>query len=437
VVNGVIRAHAIETPGPGAPAAWDGRWLGSWILLQESIDLQFRAVQLVSRIPKIESGQLTNTMARDGYALPRKMRIMKRSGKRQISLVVPIALLVIGGVCIPLLIAQTASTGALTGTVTDPSKAVVTKAQVVITNLATGKSQTTGTGADGGFRFSLLTPGKYKVKIDMAGFKTAEFPSIPINVTEITVLNCTLEVGAPSETFIVQSETEALQTASSTLGTLVDSETITALPLTSRNYTQILDLSTGVSASVNNATVMGKGTQYTSVNGATPAQNNYQMDGVGIVNIGMNGSAGDQSTGTGIGVPNPDAIQEFKVQTSTFDASYGRNPGGNVNVVTKSGGNSIHGSAFEFLRNTSLNANPFFYNRDNPNSATQKPILNQNQFGFLFGSYQGSRQKNGLSSQGLGNFNLPPIPDRREISLPVSPARKGEARRGPSFMVTA
>jgi hypothetical protein len=257
----------------------------------------------------------------------------------------------------------------------------------------------------------------------MAGFKSAEFASVTINVTDTSVLNCTLELGAPNETFIVQSETEALQTMSSTMGTLVDSETITDLPLTSRNYTQILDLSTGVSASVNNATVMGKGTQYTSVNGATPAQNNYQMDGVGIVAIGMNGSAGDQSTGAGIGVPSPDAIQEFKVQTSSFDASYGRNPGGNVNVVTKSGGNQFHGAAFEFLRNTSLNANPFFYNRDNPESATKKPILNQNQFGFvlggpvvkerffLFGSYQGTRQKNGLSGQGQGSFNLPPIPD--------------------------
>jgi hypothetical protein len=347
---------------------------------------------------------------------------MKEGGKWKSFLVFPLALFVISVTCMPYLMAQTASTGALSGTITDPSGAVVVKAEVGITNLATGQSQTTTTGQNGAYRFSLLTPGKYKVRIDMAGFKRAEFASVTINVTETSVLNCTLEVGAPSETYIVQSETEILQTASSTLGTLVDSETITSLPLTSRNYTQILDLSTGVTASVHDATVMGKGTQYTSVNGATPAQNNYQMDGVGIVNIGMNGSAGDQSTGAGIGVPNPDAIQEFKVQTSTFDASYGRNPGGNVNVVTKSGSNELHGSAFEFLRNTSLNANPFFYNRDNPNSATTKPILNQNQFGFvlggpvvkerffLFGSYQGSRQKNGLSSQGLGSFNLPPIP---------------------------
>ncbi len=337
-------------------------------------------------------------------------------------MVFPLVLVLTGVMCVPSTMAQTASTGALTGTVTDPSRAVVVKAEVGITNLATGQSQATTTGPNGAYRFSLLAPGKYKVTINMAGFKHAEFASITINVTETTVVDCALEIGAPNDTYVVKSEAEILQTANPTMGTLVDSETIVTLPLTSRNYTQILDLSTGVNASVHDATVMGKGTQYTSVNGATPAQNNYQMDGVPIVNIGMNGSAGDQSTGAGIGIPSPDAIQEFKVQTSTFDASYGRNPGGNVNVVTKSGSNTLHGSAFEFMRNTSLNANPFFYNRDNPNSATKKPILNQNQFGlvlggpvikdrfFLFGSYQGSRQKNGLSSQGLASFSLPPIP---------------------------
>ncbi len=91
-----------------------------------------------------------------------------------------------------------------------------------------------------------------------------------------------------------------------------------------------------------------------------PAQNNYQMDGVSISSIASLGSASDQNVGAGIGIPNPDALQEFKVQTSNFDASFGRNPGANVNVVTKSGSNELHGTAFYFLRDTSLNANPFF-----------------------------------------------------------------------------
>src|SRR5262249_43384354 len=129
----------------------------------------------------------------------------------------------------------------------------------------------------------------------------------------------------------------------------------------------------------------------------------------------------------GVGIPSPDALQEFKVQTSTYDASYGRNPGANVNVVTKSGTNQFHGTAFEYLRDSIFNANSFFYNRDNRASATTKQILNQNQFGgalggplikknlFAFFSYQGTRQKNETGAQGITTENRPPIPagDRR------------------------
>src|SRR4029079_2305328 len=156
----------------------------------------------------------------------------------------------------------------------------------------------------------------------------------------------------------------------------------------------------------------GRGTQDVSVNGAAPEQNNYQMDGVAINNLASTGTASDGTLYTGIGIPNPDAIQEFKIQTSTYDASYGRNPGANVNVVTKSGTNKWHGTAFEFFRNAKLNANDFFYNSDNPKSRTQKQVLNQNQFGgvlggpvkkdkiFVFGSYQGTRSRNGIAPNG-------------------------------------
>jgi len=333
-----------------------------------------------------------------------------------------IAFLAVTAICITSLMAQSASTGSLSGIITDPSGAVIPKAEVTATNLANAQLRTSTTGTDGAYRFSLLPPGKYKVKVSMAGFKTAEFPSVTINVTETAVLDSRLEVGAPNETFTVEAGAETLQTATSTLGTLINNQEITSLPLTTRNYTQILDLSAGVSASVHDATVLGKGTQYTSVNGSNAGQNNYQMDGVSIDSIGMLANNGDQNVGAGIGIPSPDALQEFKVQTSNYDASYGRNPGANVNVVTKSGSNGFHGTAFEFLRNTDLNANPFFYNRDNPNASTEKPVLNQNQFGgvfggpikkdkfFFFGSYEGTRQKNGISGGGLASVLLPPIP---------------------------
>ncbi len=317
---------------------------------------------------------------------------------------------------------QSAGTGALTGTVTDPSGAAIPGVMVTLANKETGQVRTTETGADGNYRFALLPPGTYQVKFAAMGFKTAEVPSITVNVTETPVLNRALEVGGQTETVLVEAEAAALQTADSTLGTVVGERTVTSLPLTSRNYTQILGLSAGTAVGVTDASQLGKGTQNISVNGADPGQNNFQMDGVAINNTANSGSSNDGTIYAGIAVPNPDAIQEFKVQTSTYDASYGRNPGGNVNVVTKSGTNQFHGAAFEFFRNTALNANSFFYNRDNPNSSKRKQILNQNQFGgavggpikkdkiFFFLSEQETRQKNGVSSSGSSSVQLPPLP---------------------------
>ncbi|MBN1568052.1 MAG: carboxypeptidase regulatory-like domain-containing protein [Acidobacteria bacterium] len=341
----------------------------------------------------------------------------------------------------PSVLAQSADTGALTGVIKDPSGAVVAGAKVTVTSIATAQSRSTLSGNDGSYKIVLLPPGKYKVNVSMAGFQTAEFPSVTIKVTETAALNATLKIGMPSETVTVAADAEILQTTTSTLGTVVGADDVVSLPLTTRNYTQILDLSAGVSASVANATLLGKGTQQTSVNGSNPAQNNYQMDGAPINSIASLGHAGDQNVGAGIGIPNPDALQEFKVQTSTFDASYGRNPGANVNVVTKSGSNELHGTGFFFLRDTSLNANPFFYNRNRLDTDPEKPILTQKQYGFtlggpaikdkllLFGSWQGSRQENGLSGGGHVDTPLPPIP-AGDRSAPGFIAALGQANCG-------
>ncbi len=338
----------------------------------------------------------------------------------------------------PSVLAQSAGTGALTGTISDPSGAVVPNVTVTLTSTDTNQVRTATTGADGGYKFALLPPGTYRIRFSAAGFKTAEVSAVTVNVTETPVLDRALEVGAQSEQVTVEAQTEALQTATSTLGNTVGSRTVTALPLSSRNYTQILALSAGTNTTANNATALGKGTQNMSVNGNDPGQNNFQMDGVNITNFANSGSANDASLYAGVGIPNPDSIQEFKVQTSTYDASYGRNPGANVNVVTKSGTNQFHGTAFEFLRDTIFNANDFFYNRNNPASATTKQILNQNQFGgvfggpirkdklFIFGSYQGTRQKNGLAFQGVTTALLPPIPGG-DRSAPGFAAQLGAA----------
>ncbi len=332
----------------------------------------------------------------------------------------------------PLASAQSAGTGALTGTVTDMTGAVVPNVTVTLTSSETNQARTTTTGTDGVYRFSLIPPGTYRVRFTATGFKTAEVGSVPIAVTETPVLSRTLEVGAQSEQVTVEATAETLQTATSTLGTTVESRTVTSLPLSNRNYTQILGLTAGASTGANNATAFGKATQDISTNGADPGQNNFQMDGVAINNIANSGSSNDSGIYAGIGIPNPDSIQEFKIQTSTYDASYGRNPGANVNVVTKSGTNTFHGTAFEFFRNSQMNANDFFYNRDTCptfSGSCPKQVLNQNQFGgsvggpikkdkiFFFASYQGTRQKNGIAAQGLTpGATLPPIPANRSAA---------------------
>jgi hypothetical protein len=319
---------------------------------------------------------------------------------------------------VPSLLAQSAGTGALEGTVTDPTGAVVPNVAVTVSNTETNQARNTTTNADGTYRFTLLPPGTYRVRFSAVGFKTAEVASVTVNVTETPVLDRALDVGTQAESILVQAEAAVLETQNSTLGTVVGSQAVTALPLTNRNYTQILSMSAGANVSVNNAALLGRGSQDVSVNGGNTNQNNYQMDGVNIDNFAGNGLAADAGIYAGIGVPNPDALQEFKIVTSTYDASYGRNPGANVNVVTKSGSNTIHGSAYEYFRNTKLNAIEFFRNR----SGGTKQVLNQNQFGgnfgapikrdrlFVFFSYQETRQVNGVGTTGYATPTLPPIP---------------------------
>jgi Carboxypeptidase regulatory-like domain/TonB-dependent Receptor Plug Domain len=311
--------------------------------------------------------------------------------------------------------AQSAATGALIGTITDPSGAVVAGATVTATNLGTGQTRETVTDASGLYRISQLAPGNYSLKFSAAGFKTDEVPSVAVNITETPTVNRTLVIGTQSQEVTVNATTVAtVQTENATVGALVSSETVTDLPLSTRNYTQIIDLSPGVGANVATATSVGNGTQDINVNGSGSDQNTYLMDGVIVTNYGSGGAAQSGSY-AGIGIPNPDTIQEFKVQTSQYDAAYGQNPGANVNVVTKSGTNQFHGALWEFNRNNFFNANEFFFKQSEadqllPNSP---PELKQNQFGgtlggpiikdkfFFFGSYQGTRQLNGIGSNGF------------------------------------
>ncbi len=301
--------------------------------------------------------------------------------------------------------AQSATTGALRGTVVDPAGQVVPGVTITLVNPTTGQSQTTTTDAKGLYGFSLLSPGTYDVDFSMPGFKTSRASSVVVNVSEAPDLDAQLEAGTAEDR--VPCQCELRETATSSSGTLVDSKTITAVPLTTRNLTQVLSMSSGSTASVNNAGMLGAGSQSVNVNGNT-ATGTFTVDG-----------AASAST-----VPNPDTISEFKIQTSQYDAGYGtRVP--NVNLVTRTGENEFHGDVWEFLRNDIFNANSFFRNAVGQSRAT----LKQNQFGgtiggpirrdklFFFGSYQGTRQVNGLDpTASLSTVILPPLTNDRSAA---------------------
>lgn len=313
--------------------------------------------------------------------------------------------------------AQTAGTGALGGTITDPSGALVPGAKVQVTSRASAEVRTAQSGSDGGYRLPLLPPGSYSVTVSKSGFETVTYPSIQVEVTETATLNVRMQIGPMGQKVSVTSEASQLQTVSSALGRIIDERMMESLPLVSRNYTQILGLSPGVSGDINDASALGRGTTSQaaarsgySVSGAATTDNNTQMN-----NGGVNDLMGSGYMSGGVPVPNPDAIQEFKVQTAMYDAAYGRNAGANVDVITKSGTNALHGDAWEFLRNSALNANDFFLNA----GGQPRGVLDQNQFGFtlggpiernklfFFASYQGTRQKDGLTTGCLATGDLP------------------------------
>jgi len=329
------------------------------------------------------------------------------------------------------LMAQTAGTGALTGTVKDPSGAVIPNATVTATSVDTSQARTTMTGAEGVYHFNLLPPGNYRVRIEASGFKPVEVPSVTVAVTETAVLDRNLEVGAQAQTVTVEGEAENIQTASSALGTVVNKRSIASLPLSTRNYTNLLALTAGANAGVANSTTLGKSASGIAVNGADIGQNTYLQDGV-AVNTWSSTNTTQEGTNSGaFPTPNPDTIQEFKIQTSNYDAGYGRNPGANVNVITKSGTNDFHGSAFEFFRNTSLNANDYFFNATAA-PGTAKQVLNQNQYGgtfggpvkkdklFFFVAYQETAERNGIAGFGFSVVNLSPIPNLPRGNCPLS-----------------
>jgi hypothetical protein len=273
------------------------------------------------------------------------------------------------------LCAQTTS-GAIVGTVTDPSGAIIGGATVTITNMGTNISTKTTSDASGEYVVTPLEVGKYSVSVEATGFKRSVRTDIQVNVQDRVRVDTKLEVGQVTDTVEVAAAAPILETDTSYLGEVVDEQRIVDLPLNGRFFTRLAVLTAGTAPSP--AGARDENTGGFSANGVRPYQNNYMLDGVD-----NNSLSEDLSSQASFVVgPPPDAIQEFKVQTNSMSAEFGRSGGAVLNVTIKSGTNNLHGTAYEFLRNSDLDANNFF---NNANGAPIAPFK-QNQFGFSVGA---------------------------------------------------
>ncbi|MGA7322824.1 MAG: TonB-dependent receptor, partial [Candidatus Sulfotelmatobacter sp.] len=311
----------------------------------------------------------------------------------------------------PMTQAQTATTGQIVGVVSDPSGAVVASANVVLTSDA-GVRRQTETDGNGRYTFPLLDPGAYGLEVTLSGFASVKLEGVSVKITESSVVDVALKVASAPTTVSVTGESPLVQTESSARGTVIDETQVRDLPLPTRNFQQLLALTTGTSGSIQNSSDLGRGDAAVYVNGQRALSNSVVINGVDANSIGT-GSMPNLS------VPSIDSLQEFIVQTSMYDASQGRNAGGIVAAITKSGTNRLHGDVYEFLRNTDLDANNFFLNGEN-GVVTPRPTYQRNQFGgtlggpvvkdraWFFISYQGTRETNGTSlTNSLATVFLP------------------------------
>ena len=321
--------------------------------------------------------------------------------EKQMTLWFVILSCVVALLCAPALFAQT-DTARLTGTVSDANGAVVSGATVTVTNLGTGKSVEVQTGGEGTYSIPALPPGSYKVDVKQAGFKTVS-QQITLQTQQVGALDVRLEVGQVTENLTVNSDLPLVESASSNISDVVEGAQITKLPLNGRNFTQLATLVPGVTRGKADGQATGSGNQAEtfrynssgggslSVNGLRPQNNNFLLDGV---------DNNESLVNTIVFFPPAEAIQEFRVDTNIAPAELGRAGGGVVNTSYRSGTNQFHGSAFEFLRNSALDANNAYFSA----TGTAKVPFKRNQFGgtiggpilkdklFFFGDYQGLRQ---------------------------------------------
>ena len=283
--------------------------------------------------------------------------------------------------------------GTILGTVTDESGAVLRGAAVTARQTTTGLTRTETTNDAGEYSISQLPVGPYVVSVEQTGFKKIERTGIELRVDDRLRVDLTLPVGQVTETMTVEETTPLVATDSSTLGNVVDNKKVTELPLNGRNFLQLNLLVPGANQGVKGSQNQTQGGSI-SVNGAREQSNNFLLDGMDNNDLAINQYAVAIST---------EAIQEFKVQASTYSAEFGRSPGAQINVATKAGTNQVHGVLYEYLRNDALDAKNFF---DRPGRI---PEYRRNQYGvsvggpirrdktFFFGNYEGNRIRQGIT----------------------------------------
>ena len=316
-----------------------------------------------------------------------------------------------------------AQTAAVIGTVEDPSGAVVTGAAAKATNVATAAERSTETNETGLYRISNLAPGVYVISIEKSGFKAVRFEDVTLTVDQILTLNAKLEVSAVAESVTVTEAAVApVDTETGTISNIVDSQRVTELPLLTRDPYQLILLSPGVIQS-------NSGLGGFSANGTRERNNNFLLDGVDNNDTDVPGIPG------GLNALNPDSTQEFRVITNNFAPEFGRNNGAIIDVVTKSGTNQIHGTAYEFGRYNALGARDFFnhtpntpqnpYVRNDFGASAGGPIIKDKTFWFV--NYEGQRFITTLTNQAIvpttafktGKFTFAGSPI--DVSTPGSP----------------
>jgi hypothetical protein len=320
----------------------------------------------------------------------------------------------------------------LAGRVTDPSTAMIAGANVSAINVGQNFRYQTTTNNSGEYSLPNLPPGTYRLEVEKSGFKKLIKPDVFLHVQDRLEINFAMTVGAASETITVESGAPLLNTSGASVSTLIDNRFVENMPLNGRSFSSLLDLTPGVVLIPSNFQEQGQ----FSVNGQRPDANYFTVDGVSA-NLGNagggsslgQGGAGQLPTTSAFGgtsnLVSLDALQEFRVQTSTFAPEYGRTPGAQISVVTKSGVNALHGTAFEYFRNDVLDANDWFAD----NEGVKKPALRQNDFGgvlggriikdrlFFFGSYEGLR----VRQPQVANAHVPMLATIQSAPAAVQP----------------